>query len=166
MARKNNHTSVDTTTPPVDISISSTSNKTSPSDISSRLSLSALSPFERMASSPSLPTMNEEADSAPTMKTEDLVETKVIVTEAVQALYKEENLLIVLNKKPPVFTGRIKSSIWKHVFHFDWEEMHHCIKLHQFDLLKYKGIAMISNALKNPKFKKDIASKTFAPVYR
>ena len=119
-----------------------------------------------MAFSPSLPTMNEEADSALTVKMEDLVETKVVVTEAVQALYKEEKLLIILNEKPPVFTGQIKSLIWKNVFHVDWEEMHHRIKLHQFDLLKYKGIAVIADVLKNPKFKKDIASKNFAPSYR
>ena len=43
--------------------------------------------------------MNEQADSAPNVKTEDLVETKVVVTEAVQALYEQEKLLIVLNKK-------------------------------------------------------------------
>ena len=49
--------------------------------------------------------MNEQADSAPNVKTEDLVETKVVVTEAVQALYKEEKLLIILNKKPCVFSG-------------------------------------------------------------
>ena len=58
-----------------------------------------------MAFSPSLPTMNEQADSALNMKTEDLVETKVVVTEAVQALYEEEKLLIILNKKPSVFSG-------------------------------------------------------------
>ena len=105
MARKNNHISVDTTAPPVDISISSTSNKTSPSDISSRSLLSGPSHFECTAFSPSLPTMNKQADSALTVKTEDLVETKVVVTEAVQALYEEERLLIILNKKPPIFTG-------------------------------------------------------------
>ena len=49
--------------------------------------------------------MNKQADSALTVKTEDLVETKVVVTEAVQALYEEERLLIILNKKPPIFTG-------------------------------------------------------------
>ena len=164
MARKNNHTSVDTIAPPVDISISSTSNKTSPSDISSRSLLSAPSSFELMAFSPSLPTMNEEVDSAPTVKTEDLVETKVVVTEAVQALYEEEKLLIILNKKPPILTGQIKSSIWKNVFHIDWEEMHHHIKLCQFDLSKYKGIATIANVLKNSKFKKDITSKKICAI--
>ena len=86
MAKKNNHISVDTTTPPVDISISSTSNKTSPSDISSRSSLSGPSHFECMAFSPSQPTMNDQVDSALTVKMEDLVETKVVVTKAVQAL--------------------------------------------------------------------------------
>ena len=49
--------------------------------------------------------MNKQADSAPTVKTEDLVETKVVVTEAVQALYEEEKLFIILNKTPPIFTG-------------------------------------------------------------
>ena len=49
--------------------------------------------------------MNEKVDSAPNVKTEDLVETKVVVTEAVQALYEEEKLLIILNKKPSVFSG-------------------------------------------------------------
>ena len=97
---------------------------------------------------------------------EDLVETKVVVTEAVQALYEEEKLLIILNKKPPIFTGPIKSSIWKNVFHIDWAEMHHLIKLCHFDLSKYKGIAAIANALKNSKYKKDTASKNFGPFYR
>ena len=49
--------------------------------------------------------MNEQADSAANVKMEDMVETKVVVTEAVQALYKEEKLLVVLNKKPSVFSG-------------------------------------------------------------
>ena len=49
--------------------------------------------------------MNEQADSAPNVTTEDLVETKVVVTEAVQALYEEEKLLVMLNKKPSVFSG-------------------------------------------------------------
>ena len=49
--------------------------------------------------------MSEQADSAPNVKMEDLVETKVVVTEAVQALYGEEKLLIVLNKTPSVFSG-------------------------------------------------------------
>ena len=49
--------------------------------------------------------MNKEADSAPTVKVEDLVETKMVVTEAVEAIYEEEKLLIILNKKPPFFTG-------------------------------------------------------------
>ena len=98
MARKNNHISVNTTIPPVDISISSTPNKTSPSDILLRLSFSGPSHFERMAFSPSLPTMNKQADSAPNVKMEDLVETKVVVTEAVQAQYEEDKLLIILNK--------------------------------------------------------------------
>ena len=119
-----------------------------------------------MAFSPSLPTMNEEADSALTVKMEDLVETKVVVTEAVQALYEEEKLLIILNKNCPIFTGETKSSIWKNVFHVDWEEMLHCIKLCQFNLSKYKGIAAIADVLKNPKFKEDIFSKNFAPFYR
>ena len=110
--------------------------------------------------------MNEQADSAPNVKTEDLVETKVVVTEAVQALYEEEKLLIILNKKPSVFSGQIKSSIWKNVYHIDWAEMHCLIKLCHFDLSKYKGIAAIANVLKNPKYKKDIASKNFAPFYR
>ena len=70
-----------------------------------------------MAFSPSLPTMNKEVDSAPTVKMEDLVETKVVVTETVQTLYKEEKLLIILNKKTPVFTEQIKSLMWKNVFH-------------------------------------------------
>ena len=166
MARKNNHISVDTTIPPVDISISSTPNKTSPSDISSRSSFSGPSHFEQTAFSPSLPTMNEQTDSAPSVKMEDLVETKVVVTKAVQALYEEEKLLIILNKKPSVFSGRIKSSIWKNVFHIDWAEMHHLIKLHHFDLSKHKGIAAITNVLKNSKYKKDITSKNFAPFYR
>ena len=154
MARKNNHISVDTTAPPVDISISSTSNKTSPSDISLRSSLSGPSHLEHMAFSPSLPTMNKQADSALTVKMEDLVETKVVVTKAVQVLYEEEKLLTILNKNPPVFTGGIKSSIWKNVFHIDWAEMHHLIKLCRFDLSKYKGIAVIADVLKNPKYKK------------
>ena len=119
-----------------------------------------------MAFSPSLPTMKKQADSAPNVKTEDLVETKVVVTEAVQALYEEEKLLIILNKKPSVFSGRIKSLIWKNVYHIDWAEMHHLIKLHHFDLSKYKGITAITNVLKNPKYKKDITSKNFAPFYR
>ena len=80
--------------------------------------------------------MNEQADSEPKVKMEDLVETKVVVTEAVQALYKEEKLLIILNKKPSVFSGQIKSSMWKNVFHIDWAEMHCLIKLRHFDLLK------------------------------
>ena len=109
--------------------------------------------------------MNEQVDSAPNVKMEDLVETKVVVTETVQALYEEEKLLIILNKKPSVFSGRIKSSIWKNVFHIDWAEMHHLIKLCHFDLLKYKGIAAIADVLKNPKYKKDIASKNFVPFY-
>ena len=166
MGRKNNHISIDSTIPPVDISISSTPNKTSPSDISLRLSFSGPSHIDLMAFSPSLPTMNEQVDSAPNVKTEDLVETKVVVAEAVQALYKEEKLLIILNKKPSVFSGRIKSSIWKNVFHIDWAEMHCLIKLRHFNLLKYKGIAAISNVLKTPKYKKDIASKNFVPFYR
>ena len=49
--------------------------------------------------------MNEQVDSVPTVEMEDLVETKVVVTKAVQALYEEEKLLIILNRKPPVFTG-------------------------------------------------------------
>ena len=49
--------------------------------------------------------MNEQADSAPNVKTEDLVEAKVVVTEAVQALYEQEKLLFILNKKPSVFSG-------------------------------------------------------------
>ena len=110
--------------------------------------------------------MNEQADSAPNVKMEDLVETKVVVTEAVQALYEEGKLLIILNKKPSVFSGQIKSSIWKNVFHIDWAEMHRLIKLCHFDLLKYKGIAAIANVLKNPKYKKDIASKNFVSFYR
>ena len=65
--------------------------------------------------------MNEQVDSAPNVKTEDLVETKVVVTEAVQALYEEEKLLVILNKKPSVFSGQIKSSIWKNVFQIDWQ---------------------------------------------
>ena len=110
--------------------------------------------------------MNEQADSAANVKMEDLVETKVVVTEAVQALYEEEKLLVILNKKPSVFSGRIKSLIWKNVFHIDWAEMHRLIKLCHFDLSKYKVIAAIANVLKNPKYKKDIASKNFAPFYR
>ena len=110
--------------------------------------------------------MNEQADSAPNVKMEDLVETKVVVTEAVQALYEEEKLLIILNKKPSVFSGRIKSLIWKNVFHIDWAEMHRLIKICHFDLLKYKEIAAIADVLKNPKYKKDIASKNFVPFYR
>ena len=105
MARKNNHISIESTIPPVDISISSTPNKTSPSDISSRSLFSGPSHFDQTAFSPSLPTMNEQADSAPNVKMEDLIETKVVVTEAFQALYKEEELLIILNKKPSVFSG-------------------------------------------------------------
>ena len=105
--------------------------------------LSAPSSFELMTFSPSLPTMNEEVDSAPTVKTEDLVETKVVVTEAVQALYEEEKLLIILNKKPPILTGQIKSSIWKNVFHIDWEEMHHRIKLRQFSCRNTKGLPQL-----------------------
>ena len=166
MARKNNHISIDSTIPPVDISISSTPNKKSSSDISSRSSFSGPSHFELSVFSPSLPTMNEQVDSAPNVKMEDLVETKVVVTEAVQALYKQEKLLIVLIKKPSVFSGRIKSSIWKYVYHIDWAEMHRLIRLCHFDLLKYKGIAAIANVLKNPKYIKDIASKNFAPFYR
>ena len=165
MTRKNNHISINPTIPPVDISISSTCNKTSPSDISMRSSFSGPSHFELSAFSPSLPTMNEQADSPLNVKTEDLVETKVVVTKAVQALYEQEKLLIVLNKKPSVFSGRIKSSIWKNVYHIDWAEMHHLIKLCHFDLLKYKGIAAIADVLKNPKYKKDITSKNFAPFY-
>ena len=110
--------------------------------------------------------MNEQEDSALNMKTEDLVETKVVVTEAVQALYEEEKLLIILDKKLSVFSGQIKSSIWKNVFHIDWAEMHHLIKLRHFDLLKYKGIATITDVLKNPKYKKNIASKNFLPFHR
>ena len=110
--------------------------------------------------------MNEQVDYAPNVKTEDLVETKVVVTKAVQALYEEEKLLIILNKKPSVFSGRIKSLIWKNVFHIDWAEMHRLIKLRHFDLSKYKGIAAIADVLKNPKYKKDIASKNFVPFYR
>ena len=165
MSRKNNHISIDPTIPPVDISISSTPNKTSPSDISTRSSFSGPSHFELSAFSPSLPTMNEQADSPLNVKTEDLVETKVVVTEAVQTLYKQEKLLIVLNKKPSAFSGHIKSSIWKNVYHIDWAAMHCLIKLHHFDLSKYKGIAAIADVLKNPKYKKDIASKNFAPFY-
>ena len=82
--------------------------------------------------------MNKQADSAPNVKTEDLVETKVVVTEAVQALYEQEKLLIVLNKKPSAFSGRIKSLKWKNVYHIDWAEMHRLIKLCHFDLSKYK----------------------------
>ena len=52
------------------------------------------------------------------------------------------------------------------MFHIDWAEMHHLIKLRHFDLLKYKGIAAIADVLKNSKYKKDIASKNFAPFYR
>ena len=110
--------------------------------------------------------MNEQADSAANVKTEDLVETKVVATEAVQALYEEEKLLVILNKKPSVFSGQIKSSKWKNVFHIDWAEMHHLIKLWHFDLSKYKGIATIADVLKNPKYKKDITSKNFTPFYR
>ena len=166
MSRKNNHISIDPTIPPVDISISSTPNKTSPSDISTRSSFSGPSHIEISAFCPSLLTMNEQADSAPNVKMEDLVETKVVVTEAVQALYEQEKLLIVLNKKPSAFSGCIKSSIWKNVYHIDWAEMHRLIKLCHFDLSKYKGIAAIADVLKNPKYKKDIASKNFAPFYR
>ena len=166
MSRKNNHISIDPTIPPVDISISSTPNKTSPSDISTRSSFSGPSRFEISAFSPSLPTMNEQVDSPLNVKMEDLVETKVVVTKAVQALYEQEKLLIILNKKPSVFSGRIKSSIWKNVYHIDWAEMRHLIKLHHFDLSKYKGIAAIADVLTNPKYKKDIASKNFAPFYR
>ena len=110
--------------------------------------------------------MNEQADSAPNVKMEDLVETKVVVTEAVQAQYEEEKLLIILNKKPSVFSGQIKFSIWKNVFHIDLAEMHCLIKLRHFDLMKYKGIAAIADVLKNPKYKKDIASKNFVPFNR
>ena len=110
--------------------------------------------------------MNEQADSAPNVKMEDLVETKVIVTGAVQALYEQEKLVIILNKKPSVFSEQIKSSIWKNVYHIDWAEMHRLIKLHHFDLSKYKGIAAIADVLKNLKYKKDIASRNFAPFYR
>ena len=155
MSRKNNHISIDPTIPPVDISISSTPNKTSPSNISTRSSFSGPSHFELSAFSPSPPTMNEQADSPLNVKMEDLVETKVVVTEAVQALYEQEKLLIVLNKKLSVFSGRIKSSIRNRL-----------IKLRHFDLSKYKGIAAIANVLKNPKYRKDIASKNFAPFYR
>ena len=52
------------------------------------------------------------------------------------------------------------------MFHIDWAEMHRLIKLRHFDLLKYKGIPAIADVLKNPKYKKDIASKNFAPFYR
>ena len=166
MSRKNNHISIDPTIPPVDISISSTPNKTSPSDISTRSSFSGPSHLELSAFCPSLLTMNKQADSPLNVKMEDLVETKVVVTEAVQALYEQEKLLIVLNKKPSAFSGRIKSSIWKNVYHIDWAEMHCLIKLRHFDLSKYKGIAAIADVLKNPKYKKDIASKNFAPFYR
>ena len=110
--------------------------------------------------------MNEQADSALNVKREDLVETKVVVTEAVQALYEEDKLLIIFNKKPSVFSGQIKSSIWKNVFDIDWAEMHRLKKLRHFDLSKYKEIAAITDVLKNSKYKKDIASKTFAPIYR
>ena len=99
MSRKNNHISIDPTIPPVDISISSTPNKTSPSDISTRSSFSGPSHLELSAFCPSLLTMNEQADSPLNVKTEDLVETKVVVTEAVQALYEQEKLLIVLSTK-------------------------------------------------------------------
>ena len=44
--------------------------------------------------------------------------------------------------------------------------MHCLIKLCHFDLLKYKGIAAIADVLKNSKYKKDIASRNFAPFYR
>ena len=110
--------------------------------------------------------MHKQVDSAPNVKMEDLVETKVVVTKAVQALYEQEKLLVVLHKKPSVFSGRIKSLIWKNVYHIDCTEMHHLIKLRHFDLSKYKGIAAIANVLKNPKYKKDIASKNLAPFYR
>ena len=166
MARKNNHISIDSTIPPVDISISSTPNKPSPSDISSRSSSSGPSHFELSAFSPSLPTMNEQVDSAANVKNGRFCCNQVVVTEAVQVLYKEEKLLVILNKKPSVFSGQIKSSIWKNVFHIDWAEMHRLIKLCHFDLSKYKGITAIADALKNPKYKKDIASKNFAPFYR
>ena len=106
--------------------------------------------------------MNKQADSALNVKTEDLVETKVVVTEVVQALYEEEKLLIILNKKPSVFSGQIKSSIWKNVFHIDWAEMHHLIKLHHFDLSKYKGIAAIADVLKIPNIKKTLLPKLCA----
>ena len=139
MARKNNHISIDSTIPPVDISISSTPNKKSPSYISSRSSFSVPSHFGLLAFSPSLPTMNDQTDSAPNVKMEDLVETKVVVTEAVKALYEEEKFLIILNKKPSVFSGRIKSLIWKNVYHIDWAEMHCLIKLCHSYLSKYKG---------------------------
>ena len=52
------------------------------------------------------------------------------------------------------------------MYHIDWAEMHRLIKLRHFDLSKYKGIAAIADVLKNPKYKKDIASKNFAPFYR
>ena len=52
------------------------------------------------------------------------------------------------------------------MYHIDWAEMHCLIKLRHFDLSKYKGIAAIADVLKNPKYKKDIASKNFAPFYR
>ena len=110
--------------------------------------------------------MNEEADSAPNVKMEDLVETKVVVTEAVQALYTEEKLLNVLSKRSSVFSGKIKSLIWINVFHIDWAEMHCLIKLCYFDLSKYKGIATITDVLKNSKYKKDITSKNFVPFCR
>ena len=110
--------------------------------------------------------MNEQVDSPLNVKTEDLVVTKVVVTEAVQALYNQEKLLTVLNKKTSVFSGRIKSSIWKNVYHIDWAEMHRLIELHHFDLSRYKGIAAIADVLRNPKYKKDIDSKNFAPFYR
>ena len=110
--------------------------------------------------------MNEQADSAPNVKMEDLIETKVVVTEAFQALYKKEKLLIILNKKPSVFSGQIKSSIWKNVFHVDWAEMQCLIELRHFDLSKYKGIAAIADVFKNSKYRKDIASKNFVPFYR
>ena len=49
--------------------------------------------------------MNEQAGSAPNVKMEDLVETKVVVTEAVQALYEEEKLLSYSTKNLLSFQG-------------------------------------------------------------
>ena len=105
MSRKNNHISIDPTIPPVDISISSTPNKTSPSDISTRLSFSGPSHFELSAFSPSLPTMNKQADSPLNVKTEDLVETKVVVTEAVQACTSKRSCLSYSTKNLLHFQG-------------------------------------------------------------